>query len=94
MRFLDVAYLSLQSSRLPKGQQIFRSLIALVFTTSITIGRTSYNRTYDAAKIDTAVTATLYQLYTNYSSAVSLAENSEAVLVIPRMSQGGFIIGG
>ena len=73
---------------------MLRTLIGMIFATGILAGCASYNQASDADKIDAAVTATLFQLYTTYPSAENLAQNAEAILVIPRMSQGGFIIGG
>jgi lipid-binding SYLF domain-containing protein len=73
---------------------MLRKFLGMIFATGILAGCASYNQASDADKIDAAVTATLYQLYTTYPSAESLAQNAEATLVIPRMSQGGFIVGG
>jgi lipid-binding SYLF domain-containing protein len=77
-----------------KGSQMLRKLLGIIVTTGILASCSSYNQASDADKIDAAVTATLFQLFTTYPSAERLAQNAEATLVIPRMSQGGFIIGG
>lgn len=73
---------------------MIRSFIFLLTSVIVISSCTFYNRASDSQKIDAAVTATLYQLYTIYPEAERLADNSEAVLVIPRMTQGGLIIGG
>jgi len=70
------------------------ALLTTGFCLMLMVSCTSYNSANDAQRIDTAVTATLYQLLTDYPAAQRLAENAEGVLVIPRMSQGGFIVGG
>lgn len=77
-----------------KGLHMLRTLSGLIFAAGVLAGCASYNQASDAQKIDAAVTAALYQLYTTYPPAEHLAQNAAAVLVIPRMSQGGFIVGG
>lgn len=52
---------------------MLRNLIGMVFATGILAGCASYNQASDADKIDAAVTATLFQLYTTYPSAERLA---------------------
>ncbi len=45
-------------------------------------------------KIDARVDTTLNYLYTNYPSTRSLAEKSVGMLVMPLITEGGFIVGG
>ena len=53
-----------------------RRIIVLIWAMFAMAGCSSYNQANASDKIDAAVTATLYQLYTTYPSADSLAQNA------------------
>ncbi|MFS4583286.1 YSC84-related protein [Phaeobacter sp. C3_T13_0] len=48
----------------------------------------------NAPKIDARVDATLSQMYSQYPGAVTLAEKSTGMLVIPLVTEAGFLVGG
>lgn len=48
----------------------------------------------NAAVIDARVDATLNQMYNQYPNTVTLAEKSTAMLVMPLVTEAGFLVGG
>ncbi|APG46907.1 YSC84-related protein [Phaeobacter porticola] len=48
----------------------------------------------NAPKIDARVDATLSQMYSQYPGAVALAEKSTGMLVMPLVTEAGFLVGG
>jgi lipid-binding SYLF domain-containing protein len=51
-------------------------------------------RAATAAEIDAAATAALNQLYTQTPAAKALADKAEAVLVFPKITKAGLMVGG
>lgn len=48
----------------------------------------------NASKIDARVDATLSQMYSQYPGAVTLAEKSTGMLIMPLVTEAGFFVGG